>query len=74
MRTPLKITKFVVALALFGFGAVVVVGFLATWLAGELEEPFWQHGLAVAFMGVLPILGGVLLLVTRSRPPVEQRP
>ena len=74
MRTALKVIKFIVALALFGFGAVIVVGFLATWLSGELEEPLWQHGLAVVFMGVLPIVGGVLLLLIKGRPPVEPHP
>jgi hypothetical protein len=74
MRTALKVIKFVVALALFGFGTVIVVGFIGTWLDGELDEPLWQHWLAVAFMGVLPIIGGVLLLLMRRRSPAEPPP
>jgi len=68
MTTALKVFKFIVAAALFGFGVVIVVGFLGTWMDGELEEPLWQHWLSVAFMGVLPIAGAVLLFFIRIRP------
>lgn len=68
MRTLLKVFKFIVAFALFGFGVVIVVGFLGTMFAGELDEPLWQHWLSVAFMGVLPIAGGILLFFVRVGP------
>lgn len=61
MRILLHIAKFVVAAALFGFGVVIIVGFIGVLLEGPLDGPLWQHLLFVIFMGVLPILGAVLL-------------
>jgi hypothetical protein len=71
MHTALKVIRFIVALALFGFGSVIVVGFIATMAEGDTNEPLWHHLLAVTFMGVLPILGGVFLLLVRGRAPKD---
>jgi|SRR6516164_378114 hypothetical protein len=61
MRTALKIGKFIIAAALFGFGCVIIVGFIGVLLEGPLEDPLWQHILSVSFMGILPIIGAVFL-------------
>jgi hypothetical protein len=61
MRFFLNIARFVVAVALLGFGVVIIVGFIGVLLEEPLEDPLWQHLLWVTFMGVLPILGAVLL-------------
>jgi hypothetical protein len=61
MRITLNIARFIIAAALFGFGVIIIVGFIGVVLEGPLDEPLWQHVLSVSFMGVLPILGAVLL-------------
>jgi len=73
MRTALKIAKFIIAAALFGFGVVIIVGFVGVLLEGPLEEPLWQHLLSVSFMGVLPILGAVLLFFLKTPLPRPQQ-
>ena len=73
MRAALKIARFVIAAALFGFGVVIIVGFIGVLLEGPMEEPLWQHLLSVSFMGVLPILGAVLLLFLKIPLPRPQQ-
>jgi hypothetical protein len=68
MRTALNIAKFIIAAALFGFGCVIIVGFVGVLLEGPLEDPLWQHLLSVSFMGLLPILGAVLLFFLKIPP------
>ncbi len=77
MRTALNITKFIIAAALFGFGVVIIVGFVGVLLDGPLDEPLWHHLLSVGFMGVLPILGAVLLFFLKiplARPQQDAPP
>ena len=71
MRVALNIVRYIIAAALFGFGVIVIVGFVGVLLEEPLEEPLWQHVLSVSFMGVLPIVGAVLLFFLKlpSRSP-----
>jgi hypothetical protein len=59
MRTALNIARFTIAAALFGFGTVIIVGFVEVLLEGPLEDPLWEHILFVSFMGLLPVIGAV---------------
>ena len=61
MRGALNILRRITATLLFGFGVVIIVGFVWVMVEGGDETPMWQHLLCVAFMGVLPVVGALLL-------------
>jgi hypothetical protein len=63
----MNILRVIVAVALFGFGLIIVVGFIGVMLEDQPEDPLWVHLLSVTFMGILPIVAAVLLFPKRPK-------
>lgn len=71
MRYLLTLFRWLIALLLCFWGVSMATGFVAEKLDGGSEQPMWFDLLFFALVGLVPLVGGLLLILLpwlRARP------
>jgi len=63
MRYFLTVLRWLVALLLCAWGVFMATGFIAEKFSGGSEQPMWFDLLFFALVGLVPLAGGLMLIL-----------